>query len=404
MKASWKKSVKKLELLFPYLNEKQKRLLAAAEAEQLGEGAQSYLSVQLGIHRSVIKNGLKELHSETPEEEKERVRKAGGGRKSLEENQPGLMTTLQFIVEPGTRGDPETPLKWTSKSVTKIAIELAEWGYKISPSSVCDLLKKMGYSLQANKKVKEGDEHPDRDKQFEHINSEVKAALEQGQPVISVDTKKRELIGDVKNPGRRWEVKGHPTEVMSHDFKREGMSVAIPYGIYDVKNNNGFVNVGIDHDTAVFSVQSIRTWWNTLGKQAYPTAKKILVCADCGGSNGYRNRLWKRELQTFSSEVGLDIQVCHLPPGTSKWNKIEHRLFSEISKNWRGHPLESLETIIKLISSTTTQTGLKVETNLDENKYPTGIKVSKKEVLKLRINKHEFHGEWNYTMQPAKLN
>jgi len=265
-------------------------------------------------------------------------------------------------------------------------------------------LKKRGYSLQANKKTKEGKEHPDRDEQFKFISSQVREALDLGQPVISVDTKKKELIGNYKNPGQQWEPKEFPTEVMSHDFKRPGVEMAIPYGIYDVGKNHGFVNVGIDHDTAVFSVQSIRTWWNTLGKQAYPSADKMIICADCGGSNGYRNRLWKKELQNFSSEIGIKIQVCHLPPGTSKWNKIEHRLFSEISKNWRGQPLVNLETVVNLIAATKTQTGLKVDAALDENKYPIGQRISKKEIKKLGIVGNEFHGEWNYTLQPIKLN
>jgi hypothetical protein len=401
MKSQWHSSAKKLEMIFPYLNEKQKRILAAAEAEQLGKGGISFISVQLQISRLAIQNGLKELHKAPSEEDLTRIRRKGGGRKKLTEKQPGIKEALLKIVTPVTRGDPESPLLWTSKSCAKIALELHEQGFQTSPDSVERLLKEENYSLQANKKTKEGKkDHPDRDKQFQYINKSATEMMCLNQPVISVDTKKKELIGEYKNHGKEWSPSGKPTPVLSHDFPDPKVPKAIPYGVYDIGANSGFVNVGTDHDTSTFAVESIRTWWRTFGIATYPDSKKIMICADSGGSNGVRSRVWKAELQKFANDTGLSIEIFHLPPGTSKWNKIEHRIFSEISKNWRGKPLLNYKIVVNSISATTTKTGLKVKATLDKRKYEVGIKVLKSEFEQIKIEKSKFHGEWNYTIHP----
>jgi len=307
---------------------------------------------------------------------------------------------LEALIEPVTRGDPESPLRWTCKSTTKLAAELRAMGYQVSQRTVCDLLEQLGYSLQSNRKIREGQSHPDRDAQFLHIASTVKEFQQRQQPVISVDTKKKELIGQFKNNGREWRLKGKPLAVNTHDFVDPELGKVIPYGIYDLSTNQGWVNVGIDHDTASFAVSSIRRWWQEMGKEIYPQATELLITADCGGSNGYRVRLWKMELQLLASEMGITIHVCHLPPGTSKWNKIEHRLFCHISQNWRGRPLTSLQVVVNLISNTRTSTGLKVTAKLDDNHYATGIKVPDQQFKAIAIDRHDFHGEWNYRIQP----
>ncbi len=330
-----------------------------------------------------------------------RVRRSGAGNKSISETHPKIEEELERLVAPETRGDPESPLRWTSRSAAKLARALAERGYAVSDRTVLRLLKRMGYSLQANRKTREGAGHPDRDAQFQHINDTVERALKHGQPAISVDTKKRELVGDFKAVGQEFEPKGKPVEVRTHDFKDKDLGHAIPYGIYDLLNDEGWVNVGIDRDTAQFAAASIRSWWESLGKQRFPDAKELTITADAGGSNSYRIKLWKVELQKLADATGLSITVCHFPPGTSKWNKIEHRLFSVISTNWRGKPLISHEVIINLITATTTSTGLKVYAQLDERPYPKEVEVSNEELAAVNITRNPFHGDWNYKIDPA---
>jgi transposase len=329
-----------------------------------------------------------------------RIRKKGGGRKSKTEEYPDIKEKVMMIVESSTRGDPESSLLWTSKSVQKITTELEKLGYKICPRAVAKILKEMEYSLQANKKTQEGESHQDRNEQFEHINDKVKEFKSDGQPVISVDTKKKELVGNFKNGGREYSKKNNPTEVKSHDFQDPELGKASPYGVYDVNQNEGWVNVGISSDTSEFAVESIRQWWKTMGKERYPNATKILICADSGGSNGYRVRLWKSELFEFAKETGLEIHVSHLPPGTSKWNKIEHKMFSFISINWRAKPLISLRTIVSLIAATTTSIGLKIRCAIDNREYKKGIKISDDAFEKINILRSDFHGEWNYIILP----
>ncbi|WP_431873019.1 ISAzo13 family transposase, partial [Nocardiopsis eucommiae] len=340
--------------MFPHLNERQRRLLAGAEARALGRGGVAQVARTSGLHPETVASGFAELAGGAPVTE--RARRPGGGRKPLTETDPELLPALQQLVEPDARGDPTSPLLWTAKSTRQLARELTKQGHRISHVVVGELLHKLGFSLQANAKTREGRQHPDRDAQFGHINSTVAASLAAGEPVISVDTKKKELIGDFKNGGREWRPKGEPVEVRTHDFKDPELGKAIPYGIYDLANNEGWVSVGVDHDTAAFAVASIRSWWDHLGRTRFPSATTLTITADCGGSNSYRTRLWKTELQRLADETGLTVQVCHLPPATSKWNKIEHRLFSFITINWRGKPLESLQVIIDLIASTTTST------------------------------------------------
>jgi hypothetical protein len=346
-----------------------------------------------------IRRGLKELQ-EIPESKGNGIRKKGGGRKKIDINNPAILEDLKALVESSTRGDPGSPLLWTSKSLRKLQLELKEKGYVASYPTVGRLLEQMGYRLQVNRKVQEGADHPDRDAQFEHINMKATEFQEAGEPVISVDCKKHELIGNYKNAGREYHPQGKAPEVKDHDFMDKELGKALPYGIYDLADNSGFVNVGTDHDTSVFAVESIRSWWLCMGQKRYPDAKKLMITADCGGSNGYRRRLWKTELSKLAQETGLHISVCHYPVGTSKWNKIEHRLFSHITMNWRGRPLTSIDVIINLIASTKTNTGLRVECAFDKGEYPHGIKVEDKELEAIHITKDSFHGEWNYTISP----
>ncbi len=391
----------KLAEIRPFLDERQWRLLLGAEARALGRGGIKRVAQAAGVDADTVGRGAREL--ERGVEPDGRVRRPGAGRPAITEVDPALMGALNALVDPVTRGDPESPLRWTTKSTTKLADELAKAGHPVSPDTVGRLLKADGYSLQGNAKTLEGKQHPDRDAQFRHINEWVVAFLAAGDPVISVDCKKKELVGAYKSSGREWAPKGRPEPVNVHDFKGE-LGKAVPYGVYDVGANSGWVNVGTDGDTAQFAVESIRRWWTNVGQQTYPHARRLLVTADCGGSNGSRLRLWKIELAKFATEAGLEISVCHLPPGTSKWNRIEHRLFSQISMNWRGRPLTSHEVIVETIAATTTRTGLSVEAALDTGRYPTGIKISKKEMDELEascITRHEFHPEWNYTVCPT---
>jgi len=390
---------KRFDLLSPILDERTRRLWASAEAIVLGHGGITATSRATGISRRAITEGCKELQEAKPTPMPSAVRRPGGGRKRIEDKYPDIKDRLESLVEPLTRGDPESPLRWTCKSVRVLANELKKMGIQISHVAVAGLLKDMGYSLQANQKVKEGSFHPDRDAQFTYIYEQVEIFQEDHQPIISVDTKKKELVGDFKNAGRQWRPKGKPERVRVHDFALESGKVA-PYGVYDLTENAGWVNLGTDHDTSAFAVESIRRWWHKMGKEVYPKTTRLLITADSGGSNGYRVRLWKKELQRLVDETGLIITVCHFPPGTSKWNKIEHRLFSFITMNWRGRPLISHEVIVNLIASTRTKSGLKVQCELDVNKYPKGQKVTDQEMKKLRITPHEFHGEWNYALSP----
>lgn len=387
------------ELVAGNLNERSRRLLAASEAMVLGRGGISAVSRATGLSRQVISNGIKELQDKERIEEG-RIRRKGGGRKKAVSKDPSLQEDLERLLEPVTRGDPEAPLLWTSKSVRRLAQELRKQGHQVSHQLVSELLQTWGYSLQANRKTREGGEHVDRNAQFDYLNTQAKACLAEGEPVISVDAKKKELVGDFKNPGREWHPKGEPEEVRVYDFPIEGQGRVTPYGIYDQARNSGWVNVGIDHDTAEFAVESLRRWWNQVGREQYPHATRLLITADGGGSNGSRVRLWKWEVQHLADETGLQITVCHFPPGTSKWNKIEHRLFSFISQNWRGKPLVTYEVILKLIAATRTSTGLTVESQLDTNDYPSGRKISDEQMQTLSIQRHDFHGEWNYTILP----
>ena len=385
--------------LEPFLNERLRRLYAATEAQALGYGGISAVARATGVSRQAIANGLKELAAPDAATAM-RIRRPGGGRKRTVTQDATLWHDLEQLVEPLSRGDPESPLRWTCKSVRKLADELNHQGHQVSHELVANLLKELGYSLQANRKTREGTAHPDRNAQFEHINAEVQAFQSAGQPVISVDTKKKELVGDFKNGGRELCPQGEPETVRVHDFVIPELGKVAPYGVYDVTHNLGWVNVGIDHDTAAFAVASIRRWWQLLGQPRYPGGQRVLITADGGGSNGSRLRLWKIELQKLADESGLAISVCHLPPGTSKWNKIEHRLFSYISQNWRGKPLISHAVIVNLIAATTTKTGLKVRCELDTQVYPTGIVVTDDELAQVNLKRNDFHGEWNYTISP----
>jgi hypothetical protein len=382
----------------PFLDERGRRLVAAAEAFAAGYGGIAAVAMATGMAPSTIGRGLKELAQDEPSE---RVRRPGAGRKPAICKDPTLLADLEALVEPTTRGDPESPLRWTCKSVRRLAQALQAQGHEVSRTLVGELLNAAGYSLQANRKTKEGDSHPDRDAQFARINTQVAAALAEKQPVISVDTKKKELVGDFRNNGREYRPQGNPEAVRVHDFLIKELGRAVPYGVYDLAANSGWVSVGVDHDTAAFAVNSIRQWWQAVGRARYPDATRLLITADGGGSNGSRVRLWKRELQKLANVLGLDIVVSHLPPGTSKWNKIEHRLFSFISQNWRAKPLVSYRVIVELISATTTKTGLTVRCELDTGQYPSGIVVSDAEMAAINIKRAEFHGEWNYTISPT---
>jgi transposase len=390
------------ERLAGELNERTRRLFAANEAMELGWGGIAVVARATGLSRQVIVDGMQELR-EGQRAGEGRIRRIGGGRKSNVSKDPSLSDDLQRLVEPVTRGDPESPLRWTSKSVRKLAKELQHRGHQVSHELVSELLHELGYSLQALRKTREGGEHADRDGQFEHLNAQAAAFLAAGEPAVSVDAKKKELVGDFKNPGREWHPQGEAEDVRVYDFPMKGLGRATPYGVYDLGRNTGWVNVGIDHDTAAFAVQSIRSWWNAVGQQQYPEAKRLLISADGGGSNGSRVRLWKWELQQLADETGLSITVCHLPPGTSKWNKIEHRLFAWISQNWRGKPLVSYAVILQLIAATTTEAGLTVQCQLDTTSYPAGRKVSDEQMATLSIQPDAFHGEWNYTISPRDI-
>jgi transposase len=383
------------------LDERSRRLLVAAESEAMGGRGISTVSKATGVSRQVIRQGIAELKESAVLPER-RIRRSGGGRKSAVELDPSLKTDLEELLESTTRGDPESPLRWTCRSVRNLEAELKSSGHSVSHQVVADLLHELEYSLQANRKTSEGASHPDRNAQFEYVNSKVKRYLNGKEPVISVDTKKKELIGDFKNGGKELRPKGDPEKVRVHDFLIPELGRANPYGIYDIGLNTGWVSVGVDHDTAEFAVESIRRWWRSMGQQAYPKATSLLITADGGGSNGSRVRLWKLELQKFADETALSIAVSHFPPGTSKWNKIEHRLFSRITQNWRGKPLISLEVIVSLIAATRTTTGLKVHSELDTRSYPKGVKVSDKDIAQLNLRRDQFHGEWNYEIHPRK--
>lgn len=386
------------------LNEAQARWYVAEEAISLGRGGLKRMHELTGLSRPTIMRGVRELKSgrDLLKIAEGKIRKEGGGRKRLTNLDPTLVKDITHIMDENTAGDPMSLLKWTGKSTRNIADEMVNLGHFMSAMSVCRMLKEMGYSLQANVKTKEGKEHPDRDAQFKYINAQVKDFTESKAPVISVDTKKKENVGEFKNTGQIWRKKDKKREVLAHDFPHLGIGKAIPYGTYDMQKNSGMVNVGITHDTAEFAVESIRRWWKLMGRQEYPEAKKLLICADSGGSNGSRIKAWKLYLQKLSGEFNLTITICHYPPGTSKWNKIEHRMFSFISVNWKGEPLINYETIVNMISATTTRSGLKIKAELDRNKYETGIKVSDREMKELKIQHHQLHPEWNYTIFPRE--
>jgi len=389
----------RFEKLAPFLDERMRRLVAASESLTIGFGGTSEVSRQTGVSRRAIIQGIKEL-DEVSSAPTGRVRRAGGGRKKTTDTDLSLKPDLERLVDPVTRGDPESPLRWTCKSVRKLSEELNRLGHRTSHRMVAELLHELGYSLQANRKTLEGSSHADRDQQFQHINQQVAQLLTQRQPVISVDTKKKELVGDFKNNGAELRPKSDPEKVRVHDFVIPELGRAAPYGVYDLANNAGWVSVGVDHDTSAFAVETIRRWWHGMGQPSYPQATELLITADSGGSNGSRVRLWKVELQRLADETGLKLRVCHLPPGTSKWNKIEHRLFSFISQNWRGKPLISHQVIVDLIAATTTKAGLKVRAQIDSNRYPSGLKVSDQQVAALVIERDAFHGEGNYSILP----
>lgn len=392
------------EALRNVMDERVRRYWAGAEALALGRGGVSVVARATGLSRMTVRAGREEARGKKLPGKLVRVRRRGAGRPRAEAAQPGLTETLESLVDPVTRGDPESPLRWTHKSTEQLAGELERLGYKARPQKVGELLRGLGYSLQAVHKTLEGESHPDRNAQFEHINAEVKAFQERGQPVISVDTKKKELVGEFKNGGREWQPKGAPVLALTHDFPDTAEGKAIPYGVYDVGTNSAWVSVGMDHDTPVFAVNSIAAWWSKMGKECYPEAKELLVMADSGGSNSAKSRVWKAQLQKLADATGLSISVCHFPPGTSKWNKVEHRLFSHISINWRGRPLEDYETVVQLIGATTTGKGLKVKARLDKRRYRTGLRVSQADMKKLHLVRSDFHGEWNYRIEPNSAN
>lgn len=390
----------KFKVLKSVLNEPARRCWAATEALSLGRGGISAVARATGLSRKTIRAGIREIHTGTVPVANTTQRRAGAGRKRRTSQDPQLMRDLEALVESTTRGDPQSPLRWTCKSVRRLASELQAQGHMVSPQLVSELLHAADYSLQGTRKTREGGDHPDRNAQFEHISARVQAFQARSEPVISVDAKKKEMVGAFKNSGREWHCEGHAPEVQVYDFINRGLGKAIPYGVYDVQANTGWVSVGVDHDTPAFAVASIRAWWQHMGSVCYPKAKALLITADSGGSNSARARLWKRELQYFADDSRLRINVCHLPPGTSKWNKIEHRMFCHITANWRGKPLESHEIIVSLIGHTSTSKGLQIRAALDTRRYPTGVKVSAAEMKTLRIERSDFHGEWNYTILP----
>ena len=388
------------QVLADVADERVRRLMVAAEALAIGRGGQLAVARATGVSRTMIQRGIREVLQPELQAPRGRVRRPGGGRKAMAIIDPTLRDDLERLVEPTSRGDPESPLRWTCKSVRKLAAELTAQGHQTSHRMVADLLHDLGYSLQANQKTLEGSDHPDRNAQFEFLNSAVQQQLWAGEPTISVDTKKKELIGPFKNGGRELRPKGEPEQVLTHDFIIRELGRVSPYGVYDVGQNQAWVSVGVDHDTAAFAVESIRRWWWSMGSAVYPKARRLLITADAGGSNGYRLRLWKLELQKLADETGLEMAVCHFPPGTSKWNKIEHRLFSAITQNWRGKPLVSHEVVVNLIGATTTETGLTVKSELDTNQYPAGRSVSDDELSTIHIRRDVFHGDWNYALLP----
>jgi Rhodopirellula transposase DDE domain len=393
---------RKFEALSPVMDERLTRLWAAAEADVLGHGGIALVERATGMSRTTIRDGLEELRAGVSPDDVVEVRRAGGGRPSIEATTPEILPALEALVDPLTRGDPESPLRWTSKSTRKLADELGAQGFKVSPQKVGQLLHASGYSLQSTNKTLEGASHPDRNAQFEFINDSVDAFHARGAPVISVDTKKKELVGDFTNAGREWQPAGQPVPVRVHDFIDPALGKAIPYGVYDLARNDAWVSVGTDHDTPEFAVRSIAEWWKRMGRKSYPGATELLITADGGGSNGSRCRLWKTELQDFADRTGLTISVRHFPPGTSKWNKIEHRLFCHVTENWRGRPLVDHETVVQSIGSVRTTTGLVVKAGLDAREYPTGIKVPDDKMEQLLITRSTFHGDWNYTIHPRR--
>lgn len=384
----------------PLLDERQRRCFAGAEAAVIGRGGQTVVARATGLSLPTVRAGVREVEQGAAALEDGRVRRPGAGRPRTVDRDATLRSGLEALIEPTSRGDPESPLRWTCKSIRRLADELTQQGHKTSHRMVAELLHEMGYSLQANKKVLEGTSHPDRNARFAYLNASVQLQLDLGEPVISVDTKKKELIGPFKNGGKELRPKGQPEAVRVHDFLIPELGRVSPYGVYDIAQNEAWVSVGTDHDTAAFAVASIRRWWETMGRPLYPQAKRLLITADCGGSNGYQVRLWKLELQKLADDTGLELAVRHFPPGTSKWNKIEHRLFSAISQNWRGKPLVSHETIVNLIAATTTRTGLRVQSALDDTTYPKGLTVSDREMDELYLRRERFHGEWNYSLLP----
>jgi len=396
----------KHEALAPALDERRMRLWAAAEAKALGRGGIAVVTEATGIRGKRIRSGIRELrdlerHPLVEPPQQQRIRRPGAGRKELTETDPTLWADVESLVDPATRGDPESPLRWTTKSTRRLAKELTAQGHAVSARTVAKLMREHDYSLQGTRKTVEGEQHPDRNAQFERINRQTKAFHAAGQPVISVDTKKKELVGEFANRGREWQPEGEPPRVLVHDFPDDSVGKAIPYGVYDVGRNEGWVSVGVDHDTSALAVATIRSWWRVMGKPAYPNARELCVVADAGGSNGYRVRLWKAELQKFANDTGLHLTVSHMPPGTSKWNKIEHRMFSHISANWRGRPLIDHETVVNLIANTTTESGLTVKARLDRRRYRTKVKVPNAVMRGLALKPARFHGEWNYKITPS---
>ncbi len=393
--------VAKYSAIESLLDERTRRLWAATESRAIGFGGDALVSAATGLARATIRKGRLELAMGV--DPKGRVRKPGAGRPSLQQTQPGLKKALEQLVDPLTRGDPMSPLRWTCKSKAKLAAAMAKQGWKVSATMVGRLLHELGYSLKSVRKTTEGASHPDRNAQFEHINAVATEFLESGRPVISVDTKKKELVGDFRNAGEEWQPPATPEKVLVHDFPSDATGKAIPYGIYDMARNEAYVSVGRDHDTPAFAVASIRRWWSTMGVVAYPDADELFITADAGGSNGYRSRAWKAQLQQFADDAGLRICVSHFPPGTSKWNKVEHRLFCHITQSWRGKPVRTFESVVQLIGHTKTEAGLRVRAKLDKRKYPTGVVTTDSEMQKLDLHKHTFHGEWNYALHPRPI-
>ena len=390
--------VEKYAAVEAFLDERGRRIWAGTESRAIGYGGDALVSDATGLTRATIRAGRREL--ESGRVERGRIRRSGAGRPGIEQSQPGIKQALEKLVDPLTRGDPESALRWTCKSRAKLTAALSRMGWKVSSTTVGRLLHELGYSLQSVRKSREGTSHPDRNAQFEHINAKAEDFLQRRQPVVSVDTKKKELVGDFSNGGREWQPKGRPEKSLVHDFPQDSAGKAIPYGVYDMGRNEAWVNVGRDHDTPAFAVASLRRWWNEMGKRRYPEASELYITADAGGSNGYRSRAWKHGLQKFADETGVRIHVSHFPPGTSKWNKIEHRLFCHITQNWRGKPLRTFETIVDLIGRTRTAAGLRVKAKLDKRKYPTGEVTTTAQMNALSLHRNEFHGDWNYELRP----